>query len=106
MFKIRFSLTTINLSESDSLRKILYTSTNSMGTLHLVPLIFENSPFLYIIAIFLNKILLDIIFFKKQFKFLNSQGRECISILLETAWPVITIFKDVYKSLILCPQRQ
>ena len=54
----RFDFTTINPFESASLGKILHIFAVSMGILHLLPLIFTNSPFQCIIAIFLNIILL------------------------------------------------
>ena len=40
--------------------KILHIFAASMGMLQMLPLILENSPFLYTIAIFLNKINLEI----------------------------------------------
>ena len=40
--------------------KILHTFAVSIETLQILPLILENSPFPWIIAIFLKKILLEI----------------------------------------------
>ena len=49
-----FNLTTINPLETADLGKILHTFVASMGTLQMLPLILENSPFPCINAIFLN----------------------------------------------------
>ena len=46
--------------ETTCLDKILHIFAASMGTLQMFPLISENSPFPCIIAIFLNKIFLEI----------------------------------------------
>ena len=53
--------------------------------LQMPPLIFKNLPFPYIIAILLNKILLEIRIFSYFFKSYNSLGIGSNAILLQTA---------------------
>ena len=65
-------------SDAD-LGKILHIFAASMGMLQMLPLILENSPFPCIIAIFWNKLLLEIRTFSNFFKFFKS-------VLLQTAW--------------------
>lgn len=50
----RFSFVKISSLKSDGQGKILQTSADSMGTLQIVALIFENSSFPCITCIFLN----------------------------------------------------
>ena len=57
-----------------------------MGTLHILHLIFANSPFLCIIRTFLNKILWETKIFSNRFKWLSCSGITWINILLQTAW--------------------
>ena len=65
-------------SDAD-LGTILHMFAASMGMLQMLPLILENSSFPCIIAIFLNKLLLEIRTFYNFFKFLKF-------VLLQTAW--------------------
>ena len=84
--KPRFSLMTVNLLETAGLGKMLHIFAISIGTLQMLPLIIENWPFLCIIAIFLNKILLEIKTLSNYFKFFNSSGKWYKAILLQTTW--------------------
>ena len=54
VFKITFQLTKINPLETAGVGQILHTFVVSIGTLQMLPLILENSPFPCDIAIFLN----------------------------------------------------
>ena len=85
----RFNLTTVNPLETAGLGKIFHIFAASIGLLQVLPLIFENSAFSCIIAIFLNKILLEIKAFSNFFKAFNSSGIGCKTILLQTACHVI-----------------
>ena len=80
-----FSLTTINPLETAGLGKKLHIFPASAGMLQMLPLILKNSPFPCIIAIFLNKILLEIRTFTNIFKSFNSSGIGSKVILLQSA---------------------
>ena len=69
-----FSLTTINPLETAGLCKVLHIFAAIMEILQMLPLILENSPFACIIAIFLNKIILEIKTFSSFLKSFNSSG--------------------------------
>ena len=70
----RSNSTAINLLETAGLGSILHTFVASMGMLQILHLILEHSPFPCIIAIFLNKILLEIITFSNFFKSFKTSG--------------------------------
>ena len=64
----------VNPLKTADLGKTLHIFAASMEILQILPLFFKTSPFLFIIAIFLNKILLEIKIFTSIFKSFNSCG--------------------------------
>ena len=91
-FRSRYNLTTINPLETAGLGRILHTFAGSMSILQILPLILENSPFPCIIAIFLNKILLEIKTFSIFFKSFQTSGIGHSVILLQAAWHGISFY--------------
>ena len=72
--------------ETAGLGNILHILEASMGMLQMPPLILENSPFPCIIAIFLNKLFLEIKAFPNFFKYFNWSGIGSKALLLQTSW--------------------
>ena len=67
VFKISFSFNH-NLLETSDLGKMIHIFAAFIGTFQMLPLILENSPLPCIIAIFFNKIPLEIMTFSSLFK--------------------------------------
>ena len=76
---------TINHMETAGLGKMWHIFAASLGMLQMLSLILENSPFLYIVVISLNKILMKVKTCCSFFKSFNSSGIRSNVILLQTA---------------------
>ena len=81
-----FSLATINPLKSAGFGETFHRFPAFMGMLQMLPLVLKNAPFPCIIAIFRNKILLEIRSFSNFFKSVNSSVIGSKDILLQTTW--------------------
>ena len=102
VFKSLFSLTTINPFQTAGLNQILHIFAASMGMFQRLLLISENSPFPCIIAMFLDKLLLEFRTFSIFFKSFNSPDIGTKAILLELLGIEFHFHKGAYNIFYMC----